>query len=355
MSINDVDCSIGPYNDTALKCSTSGVYNKPITIQELNKIWNENKCPEAFELAMNTTQTDNYCKLQYNQKSSCRQQDDIKNLFNAYLQSCKIDSDSNSLECNEFQQNLINLCVNNGLPGICGYFLGGKIGEGCEGYPDIQGYCTSKSRSEVLNSKILSSLCGCYVEPDPVYLNYTLVTPDCLIGGPNCRSCNGEEQLQEEICVGNPACDPLCRSSTTSQKAYTPNGNFITCPQNICVINDVKINVVNSTINNGINFNSICGGCDTTSGCLCVISGVNVSQTMSTIGVGTLNNFCANSICLEDGATIGVPCGDFNPVNGTFPNFQSSVNIGITFLLVTLVIIILVICITVRFTHITTK
>ena len=117
----------------------------------------------------------------------------------------------------------------------------------------------------------MRNFCGCYVPPDPVYLQYTLGSPQCALGTPGCIiGCTAGVSG----CTGQPACDPLCHRALTSQKANSSSGDFIKCPQNICVIDNVVINASNNVIPGGINFNNVCSGCgggDGSSGCSYVL------------------------------------------------------------------------------------
>jgi hypothetical protein len=339
-------------------CSFSKTGTAYESITTLNDYWNNNNCPLAYELSMNSSSPktpNDPCVLKFSSQESCKVINNFNFVFETYTSNCKIGDDKNSDVCKEFEIKLRNICVNPSLPGLCEYFLSGKAPQYIEG--GVKGLCPSLSdredfcnknytRDEVLKNSMLGSFCGCYITPDPTFSENIKVTPDCLIGGDDCRVCTDKDSDYE--CVSNPSCDPLCHRASTSQRAYNPTGTIITCPQNICAINDVNINVDNSKVPGGINFNSICGGCDKNNGCLCVISGVNITQTMSTIGVGNLNNLCETSVCIADGEEPKL-CGDFNPKNGIIPPYRYSVNIGLISIAIIFILIILFICISVRF------
>jgi hypothetical protein len=353
-NIIEAPCAVNTYSDLSLKCSGTGIGDniKPYkTINELNDFWNQNNCPLAYEVLMNSTQTGSICSLQYNQQTSCKLQLYVSYVFDTFTKNCEIGDVTGSTACKEFEIKLQDLCLNLSLPGACRYFLSGNA-TGCnQPEPKLPDFCNTYTRQEVTENPNLTTFCGCYVKPDERFINKIKVTPGCVNNdGTECKKCLKTDKDFDK-CVSNPTCDSLCHRANTSQRATVNNGKFIACPQEICAINDVTINIVNSVIGGGINFNSICGGCDKNNGCLCVISGVNINETMSTIGVGNLNNLCDTSYCITEGSEELTECGNFNPGNGNIPSIQSSINIGITFILLVIILIILFVCIAVRFNH----
>lgn len=270
--------------------------------------WNINNCPAAYAQAINT---DPNTLLAYNPNCQNEVQDLVVNLFNTYLSTNTITDNVTDPNFNTFQYQLLNLCTDPTLPGVCGKFLGGP-----------SGYCSTFTRDEVTNSPILTDFCGCYTPPDPTYLQIT----------------------------NNPACDPLCHRSLTSQKAIDETGSIISCEQNICVIDNVVVNVANSAIANGINFTTVCPGCGGgtgATGCLCVVSGVNISSTLSSIGVGAnINQFCGpNSVCIvqdDEGNVISSgACENINPANVGIPTFPHYPVPGIVFIMLLIVLLVL--------------
>lgn len=313
--------------------------------QTLFNYWNTHNCPAAYRQLINSIPgCTGTCSgiLQYNATSQLKAQCYVNNLFTTYLAdgTYKItDSIFPADGYNPFQNTLLDLCIDPTLPGVCGQFLSG-------------GFCPS-DRNSVIPSPVLTNFCGCYTSPDPDYLQYTLGSPECNIGSTGCTAgCTAGNTG----CTGQPACDPLCHRALTSHKAYQPDGNIITCPQKICVINDVTINATNSEVQGGINFNTVCPGCagPTNDGCLCIVSGENISSTMSDIGVGpNFNFFCgASSVCLvEDSqgniiSATGCSGIDF----GTLPveSFPVHPNYGILVIIIIVLILVLFVTIAAR-------
>lgn len=315
--------------------------------------WLVNNCPAAYSQLINTSATGT---LQYNPVNQLVAQNKVVQLFNTYLQTNSLTDDVTSSSFNIFQNTLLELCINPTLPGVCAKWLESY----CDG--DISGNtgcaingvgCTGYSREQVNNSPTLINFCGCYTPPDPVYLQYTLGSPGCQIG----TGCTAGCTAGNTGCTGQPACDPLCHRALTSQKAFQPTGTIITCPQEICAIDNATINVTKSSVAGGINFNSICSGCGGASGgdgCLCIVTGVNISATFSSLGVGSnVNQFCSgSSVCIvEDSAGNIISqggCTGINPANGGIPSSSFLPNLGILFIMILLVLLILFISIAAR-------
>ena len=328
-----MSCAQGDFNCIINNCSGdigSGT--------QLFNYWQENNCPAAYAQAINTSDTG---LLQYNPENQAIIQQKVVQLFNTYFITNTITDDVTSTSYNTFQNTLLNLCVDPTLPGICTQFL--------------NQYCSQFSRDQVNNSPILIDFCGCYTPPDETYLQYTLGSPQCNEGVSGCTSgCTAGNTG----CTGQPACDPLCHRSLTSQKANNETGFIITCPQTICVIDNITINITESEVPGGINFNTVCPGCGGASGgdgCLCIVSGVNPSATMGQIGVGVnFNQFCSgNSVCIvEDSAGNIISeggCSQITPSNIPLPYFSSIPNIGIILIIILVIIVVLFVAIAARF------
>ncbi|MEM2986983.1 MAG: hypothetical protein QXV60_02685 [Nitrososphaerota archaeon] len=314
-------CNLPSDIDTMIKkCSGDVGPGEP-----LFKYWEQVDCLSLYSYAINVSNG----KLSYNPTCHSDIQEQVNNLFITYLQEYQITDNITSPKFNPFQFKLLDLCLDPRLPGVCTKFL--------------ENYCANFNREQVTASPILTNFCGCYVQPDPNYLHYTLGTTGCQIGV-GCTGCTGAN------CVPQPACDPLCNRALTSKRFYQPNGNLITCSENVCVIDDVIVNVQNSQVPGGINFNSICTGCNK-QGCLCIISGVDISTTMSNIGVGVnFNQFCgSNSVCLVKDSKGDVishsTCKDFNPNSVILPKLNELPNLGIVILIIIVLLIVLLLVI----------
>lgn len=314
--------------DTIRKCSGDvGAGEK------LFNYWEENNCPGAYSQALNTGKD---CSLSYNKENQEMVQDEVVKLFNTYFETNSLTDDVTSTQFDNFQDTLIALCIDPTLPGVCNKFL--------------NNYCSNYTRLEVSNSPTLINFCGCYVPPDPTYLQYTLGSPECIEGASGCTAgCTAGNTG----CTGQPACDPLCHRAMTSQKANIDTGNIITCPESICVIDDVVINAINTQVQGGVNFNTVCPGC--IDGCLCIVSGENVSSTMSNIGVGTnFNELCGNnSICIVEDAGGNIlsesSCTGIDPLNTGISITSYLPNLGLIFIILFVLLLIFFIALAARF------
>lgn len=119
-----------------------------------------------------------------------------------------------------------------------------------------------------------------------------------------------------------PECTPMCNRVGTIPITGI-NADPINCRQNICLIDDVTVNIINSTIGNGLDFNQVCANCGDTQ-CSCIVSNTTIDISNSTIGgnVIPINEGCGSFTCSQTnpGITgprvINVPCGttgSFNP------------------------------------------
>lgn len=297
--------------------------------------WYTHNCPAAYAELINTKADGS---LAYNRDAQLISQCYVNDLFDTYSTTNTITDNVLSPSYDPFQNVLLDLCLDPTLPGVCGEYL--------------NKFCSPFDRDTVIQSPILTNFCGCYTTPDPTYLQYTLASPECSIGSSGCTAgCTAGNAG----CTGQPACDPLCHRAQTSQKAYQPTGNMITCPQKICVIDDVTITANESTVQGGINFNTVCPGCaGPGDGCLCIVSGTNISSTMSNIGVGpNFNFFCGqNSICIVEDSQGNLiqegSCPTINPLEIPIPSYPVYPNILILVIVIVAVILVLLLCIASR-------
>ena len=305
---------------TALLCS--GGAGSGTTLFEY---WQTHDCQLAYQEVLNTDRNGN---LQYTTEQLAVVQGMVSDLFTNY-QSTNVFTDTvTNPQYSNFQDDIVSLCTDASLPGVC--------------EPALTGYCSNRSRDLVTQSRILTDLCGCYVPPDPTYLKYTLGTPDCLVGGPDCHGCSPASTT----CLGQPACDPLCHRATTSHKANPATGAIIGCSENVCVIDDTIIEATNSHTG-GISYNQVCGGCQQADGCLCIISGVNPADAVGRVGLGVnYNQFCGpSSVCItedEEGNVVTEGgCQTLNANDVTLPSLYHPTWVIVTVMIVILILIII--------------
>lgn len=243
--------------------------------QDLFTFWNTHPCIPAYSQAINTAANGT---LLYNPSCQNSVRQEISALFTNYLSTNTFTDDVTDPAYNTFQNTLVELCTLPTLPGVC--------------TDALTSFCAAYTRDQVVNSNVLTNLCGCYVSPDP---NTNLPA----------------------------VCDALCNRATTSQVANNETGIIDTCNENVCVISQVQINTINSQLgNNPVSFNNLCPECgvDSDNPCVCIISGINIGDTLGSVGITTnFNQFCGpNSQCVvedEAGNVISKgPCPTNNPI-----------------------------------------
>ncbi len=183
------------------------------------------------------------------------------------------------------------------LPGFPGYntwqdFLYNNV---CCPYPGLcqnglDSVCATKTAQRISLNPAVAQWCGCHL-PDGEYEDYS---------------------VKYNI---PPECTPMCNRVGTIPIVGI-NGEAVTCKQNICLIDGVTVNLINSQIGNGLNFDMICGNCENAQ-CSCIVSNTTIDISNSTIGgnVIPVSEGCGSLTCSQTNpgitgpATLTVPCG----------------------------------------------
>lgn len=205
-------------------------------------------------------------------------------LTNAVMEYLRLggDLDLNSTSPNaslSFNRMVHKLCKQ--IPGICTGFLG---------Y-----YCQSKSENDLRRNPDLIQVCGCYV-PNSVVSVYT------------------------DTFQINPECTPYCNVPNV-----IPLPNSLTsfsgknCAQSTCVINDISLNFVNSSVSN-LNIGNFCGSCNAKNSkgvCNCILTDLTFTSIQSQISSLNLSQQCSSGSCYtlekdSQGKTVqkSVPCNE---------------------------------------------
>lgn len=184
------------------------------------------------------------------------------------------------------------------LPGTRGYtifqdFLQGFV---CNENPGLcssglERQCSRYTTEDLLRNPELINVCGCYL-PDIEYSNYS-----------------NNYGIPKQ-------CTPLCNRETSIPIA-DGNGDPITCTQGVCLIDNVAVNVINSSVKGGIQVSNVCNGCTTGEGssCQCVLEDLTIDVFNSTVGNNIIfNNMCNSSLCTStvNGQIVTVPCDSDN-------------------------------------------
>lgn len=176
-------------------------------------------------------------------------------------------------------------------------------------------------RNLISQNETLLAYCGCYAPLPPFH----------------------QTALNSGTSLGESPCDPLCYNSKSislfdisfsNNDSLLVGGTIEECNSEVCVIDNVSINSLNS--NGNINFNQTCNGCKTnSSGCLCFID-VSTQDLINKIsyrnsGMMTQQKFtqnCSgNSTCFryDNGEIQEVECNKFNtPLTGSAFSFTDN-------------------------------
>lgn len=193
--------------------------------------------------------------------------------------------------------------------------------------------CKNKSLEETSFKPSVAKMCGCFLPETEyeVYTNHYGVPIQC---SPTCN---------------NTSIIPL----TDGDRKPIP------CRSDLCIIDDISLNIVNSQINGNFNLGQFCGGCannnteDNVNQCSCIFNG-NSIRIQDTLVEGNLNILqdCRNTfVNTENNSNIGpnnvqVTLEQYFKNDNGFPRFiNTSMIILLLCLLIGLVIIILVIVI----------
>jgi hypothetical protein len=225
-----------------------------------------------------------------------RVRDNFNNAFRTYYNNFKI-TNPNQPGYNAFQETLLQSCSD--IPGVCDDFL--------------NPFCDNCSRTEISNSSLYTRMCGCRAG-----------------------------DLPSEYNVSKP-CDPLCNKSNSIYKIDSITGIPQICLSDVCVIDDININSVNSSVAGNIIFSQLCNSCKNQ--CNCIISGINLNDTLQKVGLTNETQFnmsCASGTCYTRDSN-----GVLNPTqcpkstvstNNTLP---VNLNIGVVLLLILIFIILI--------------
>lgn len=134
-----------------------------------------------------------------------------------------------------------------------------------------------------------------------------------------------------------PQCTSICNRVDTIPITGI-NGNPITCTQNVCIIDDITVNVISSQVAGGIAFSQVCANCPA-GGCSCIISNATVDVVNSTIGgvLIPISEGCGSLNCQQTNPgkigpnTIPTPCGvgaynPFETYDVNYSNAQATAN-----------------------------
>lgn len=200
-------------------------------------------------------------------------------------------------------------------PGLCQ----GGLGSACSG----------RTLAQLAANPSAADWCGCHLDPDQ-YRGYF-----------------------DEFGV-QPTCTPTCNRNT-SLPIVGANQDPVPCDQNVCIIDDVTVNLVNSTGTGNVNFGQICGGCAPGS-CSCTLSNAStslVNETLNNANVDYINACGSVTSTVRNAANFGpTVLQDPSPSLATIQAKQTSftsrrnllVGAGFILFLILLVLLALFLC-----------
>lgn len=169
------------------------------------------------------------------------------------------------------------------LPGFPGYnpfqeFIYGNI---CCRFPlvcanSLYDVCSAYDSDQLSRNPSVSNWCGCYL-PDSEYEKYV------------------------DVYQVNKECTPLCNRNT-SIPIVNANNEAVRCNQDICIIDDLSINLAQTNISGAVSISQMCGNCSgTTSGaatsCSCIFEDTNLTAVNSIIGSINFTEACTGKTC----------------------------------------------------------
>lgn len=160
---------------------------------------------------------------------------------------------------NVIEENIYSIC--NTAPGICRDML--------------MNYCSQYSSQDLVSNPNLVRWCGCYL-PDSEYTKYV-----------------NQYQINKE-------CSPLCFRSGNIPLVNPTGTTPITCNTSTCLIDSISINLLNTTVEGGINFSQLCGSCGEGT-CTCIMENNTITGVNSSIGGSIdISQSCGSSVCYND-------------------------------------------------------
>lgn len=178
---------------------------------------------------------------------------------------------------NQFQDYLYSICCQ--VPIICQNSLNNS--------------CSIYSAKRLSVNPDATNWCGCYL-PNSEYASYV-----------------EDYQVNKE-------CTPMCNRISTIPNVNGANQPLL-CTQDVCIIDDVTINLSNSNLDGNANISQVCGNCSgtvsSTSTCSCILSNNTLDGAQTNIDGFSLQESCSSITCNVKNPgvsglprTIQVPC-----------------------------------------------
>lgn len=154
--------------------------------------------------------------------------------------------------------------------------------------------CANYSAQQLSYNIPASNMCGCYL-PNNEYQKYV-----------------NEFQVNIE-------CTPLCNRPGVIPLS-NPDGSAVRCRQDVCIIDDIALNLTTTNITGDINITQMCANCSDNSSydsrasasCNCTINANTINVTGNEISNVNINNTCTSTSCTLTNPNTGlndiIPC-----------------------------------------------
>lgn len=153
----------------------------------------------------------------------------------------------------------------------------------------LRSACRNKTLEQLSTNPSLSNWCGCYLQPaayQDIVTKYGVEIP-CV------ATCNRGTSIPLTGVAGTP----------------------VSCDQNVCLIDDVAINLIKNTGTPNVNFTQLCGGCKPGE-CNCTLGNSNVTLINDVLQGANIDyrNLCGSLSCTQDNdstygpSTLSAPC-----------------------------------------------
>jgi hypothetical protein len=195
---------------------------------------------------------------------------------------------------NQFQNTLLNICLQ--TPGVCSDVLSNAA--------------SGLTMQNLLDLPTSAEIFGCYL-PQAEYQTYV-------------------DQYQ----IGIP-CVPTCNRSNVIPLVANDGITKLKCSSNICLMDNISVNLINSQVEGNLQFSQICQGCSSdnpniSASCSCILSDTTLDVVNSAInGQINFSQNCTGSIqCISTdsaGNKVQTPCSS-SGTSGTSP-YQQEINL----------------------------
>lgn len=224
----------------------------------------------------------------FNSQGVAWSKDLISGIFNRYAaDGFVVGSEPGTLGYSPFQEVMYQICCT--VPIIC--------------QQGLNQTCSSYDAQRLSLNPNVANLCGCYL-PDIEYQKYV-----------------DSYQINRE-------CTPMC-NRLQSIPSVRGDGTPVLCNQDICLIDNIAINLASVNVNGTVDISQVCGSCNASEGssasCTCIVSDNTIEAAGAAIGNINIDEQCGSSTCVVTNPdpngnppTLSIPCDQITDPNSDF-------------------------------------